>query len=126
MKDDPSTRGPLDERLEAVFRALMERTTTITTLAHGRPNRLVDVSSDGVVVSTVASDSKGTGPQLVPAWMLNVAWRHLRATGSLTNRYLLSSEGLGVRRSSAVCALLAQVPGVTIASSRPVELRYER
>lgn len=115
---------PLDETLERYLRTTMNREGFVTTLSNGRVNRIDGVSRDGVTVSTDASDEKGAGPQLVPAWMLNVAWNHLRVTGSLTNRYLLASDGLNVKRSSAVCALLATVPGVTIASSRPIELRY--
>lgn len=37
-----------------------------------------------------------------------------------------SNDGLNVKRSSVVCALLAQLPGVSVASSAPIELRYER
>lgn len=69
-------------------------------------------------LETEASKAKGAGPQLVRAWMLNTAWHHLRSTGSLDNRFLLSVKGLNVKRSSAVCALLAQTPGVKVMSSR--------
>jgi hypothetical protein len=114
----------LDEGLEAELRQLMERVGSVATIARGQVNRIDEVSSEGVTISTESSDGKGLGPQLIPAWMLNVAWRHLLATGSLSNRYLVSSDGLNVKRSSAVCALLAQLPGVTVASTQPIELRH--
>ena len=61
----------------------------------------------------------------MPAWMLHTAWEHLKATGSLTNRYLLAPDGLNVMRSSTVCALLARLPGVEVVATRPIELRYQ-
>ena len=114
----------LDDGLEQELRALQSRVGSVATVARGELNRIDEVSSEGVTISTDASDSRGSGPQLVPAWMLNVAWRHLCETGSLTNRHLVSSDGLNVKRSSAVCALLAQLPGVTVGSTQPIELRY--
>ena len=113
-------RGYLRRLLEEVQR----NSPVITTIANGNPNRIVGVDGQGVWISTDASDRKGSGPQLVPAWMLHTAWEHLRATGSLTNRYLLAPEGLNVKRSSAVCALLARLPGVEVVATRPIELRY--
>lgn len=113
----------LDELLEAELRKLEQAVGQVVTLSNGKPNRIERVDSSGVLMSTEASEAKGSGAQLVPAWMLNVAWRHLRSTGSLTNRYLLSSDGLNVKRSSAVCALLARMPGVEVVSSRPIALR---
>ena len=57
--------------------------------------------------------------------MLQAAWDHLSREGWLTNKYLLSAAGLNVKRSSAVCAILADLPGVEVASSKPIELRYQ-
>ena len=57
----------------------------------------------------------------MPAWMIQTAWDHLRARGSLTN--LLSNKGLNVKRSSAVCALLSRLPDVEVTSSRAIQLR---
>jgi hypothetical protein len=48
---------------------------------------------------------------------------YLQAHGSLTNRDLLCTDGLNVKRSSLVCALLARLPGVHVASARPITLR---
>ena len=80
------------------------------TLADGKPNRIIDVSDAGVLVETERSIKSGTGPQLVPAWMLNLGWRHLQVDGSITNQHLLSIHN--IRRSSAVCTLLAALPNV--------------
>lgn len=122
---DASHDEPLDEGLEALLRELMERTGSVATVARAQQYRIEDVTAEGVTISADASDDKAIGPQLVPAWMLDVAWRHLRETGSLTNRHLVSSDGLNVKRSSAVCALLAALPGVTVASTQPIELRHQ-
>ncbi len=46
--------------------------------------------------------------------MLNLAWEYLRTRGELRNTVLLNE--LRVHRSSAVCAMLARVPSVEIAS----------
>lgn len=114
----------LDTDILAAIRAEARRDPVFLTLTSARPNHVVDVTPIGIWVETEASLAKGIPPQLIPAWMFQLAVDHLRANGSLTNRYLLSSEGLNVKRSSAVCAILARLPGVTVASRRPVELRY--
>jgi hypothetical protein len=44
--------------------------------------------------------------------MFTLAWDYLRTHGLLSNRYLLATDGLNVKRSSAVCAILARLPGV--------------
>ncbi len=64
----------------------------------------------GIYVETDRSRRAGTGPQAIPAWMFNVAWAYLRAHGRLTNPHLL--KVLHVHRSSAVLAILSQLPGV--------------
>ena len=56
--------------------------------------------------------------------MLETAWEHLVREGSLSNKHLLAGTGLNVKRSSAVCAILARLPGVEVASSTPIVLRY--
>jgi HD domain len=98
--------------------------TTVLTLADGRPNWVIDVTDEGIWMETVASKEKGRGPRLVEAWMLETAWDHLVREGSLSNKHLLSDTGLKVKRSSAVCAILARLPGVEVASSTPIVLRH--
>jgi hypothetical protein len=118
-------KEPLATDLLLALRDLLDRSPEIATLAQGRRNRIIDVAHEGVWLETDASERKGTGPQLVEAWMLNVAWRHLQAHGTLTNSYLLATDGLNVKRSSAVCALLAALPGVSVVGTRPIELSIE-
>ncbi|CAN5546814.1 hypothetical protein BH10ACT1_BH10ACT1_38410 [soil metagenome] len=119
---------PVDQvlgvELLTMLRGVLAETPVITTISDGRPNWICAVDERGVRLETEASRRNGTGDQLVPAWMLQVAWDHLRSHGSLQNRYLVATSGLSVKRSSPVCALLAHLPGVTVASTRPIELRY--
>ena len=77
---------------------------------------------DGVWVETQRSRAAGRPPQLVEAWMIQSAWDYLQAHGSLSYRFLLSSDGLNVKRSSFVCALPARLPGVRVQSRRPITL----
>jgi hypothetical protein len=78
----------------------------------GKANLIREVTPAGLYVETEASRAKGNPPQLIPAWMFTLAWDYLRTHGRLSNRYLLASDGLNVKRSSAVCAVLARLPGV--------------
>jgi hypothetical protein len=100
------------ELYTAVRAAVAANKGLFTTLVHGKINRVTEVTPVGVYVITDATKAKGMPPQLVPAWMLQLAWDYLRTRGSLTNRYLLATDGLNVKRSSAVCAILATLPGV--------------
>jgi hypothetical protein len=112
----------LDRQLMAAIRDEVTRDPIFTTIATGRPNRVRDVTPTSIWVETEASAAKGRPAQLIPAWMFQLAVDHLEAHGRLTNAYLLSSEGLNVKRSSAVCAILSRLPGVEVLSRRPVEL----
>ncbi len=118
------TADRLDPDLLRLLRQLASTTPVVTTISSRRPNRISGVGPDGVWIETERSDEKGAGPQHVPAWMIQIAWDHLRREGELTNAYLLAADGLNVKRSSAVCALLAGLPGVSVASSRPIRLRF--
>jgi hypothetical protein len=117
-----TTPEEFDRNLLAAIQAEVDRDPVFTTLATGRPNLVRDVTPAGLWVETEASAAKGRPAQLIPAWMFQLALDHLDAHGSLTNAYLLASEGLNVKRSSAVCAILSRLPGVEVASRRPVEL----
>lgn len=83
-----------------------------TTVAKDKPNHVTEVTTTGLYVATDASAAKSMPAQFVPAWMIEVAWDYLRSHGRLTNRFLLDTDGLNVKRSSFVCALLAKLPGV--------------
>lgn len=96
----------------------------VTTLGVGRPNWIVGIEAGGVHVETDRTRSSGTGPQHVPAWMIVVAWERLTSRGRLTNAELLATNDLNVKRSSFVCATLAWLPGVQVASRRPIVLTY--
>lgn len=114
----------LSPELLALLREHAPAGTIITTIAAGHPNLVTAVDEDGVRIETRASKEKGTGAQLVPAWMIETGWDHLRRNGFLENSDLLSR--LKVKRSSAVCALLATLPPVRVASSRPIRLEFVR
>jgi hypothetical protein len=89
-----------------------------------RPNNVVEVTPSEIWIETERTRRERTGPQPVPAWMLNLAWEYLKTRGELTNATLLNQ--LRVHRSSAVCALLARVPGVEVPSGGPIALRWKR
>ena len=108
--------------LLAVIRREANRDPIFPTVATGKPNRVRDVTPTGIWVETEASAAKGRPAQEIPAWMFQLAADHLEAHGSLTNTYLLSSDGLNVKRSSAVCAILSRLPWVEVVSRNPVEL----
>jgi hypothetical protein len=84
----------------------------VMTLGRARPNRIAWINGDGVWVSTEKSDREGTGPQLVPAWMIAAAWYRLVQRGRLSQQELL--DELNVKRSAFVCALLARFPDVEV------------
>jgi len=100
--------------------------SVVPTVAEGGPNTVIEITEHGVYLETIRSRARGAGPQLVPAWMLQLAWDYLQLHQELSNRYLLAGDGLNVKRSSAVCALLAQLPDIDIASTHPVVLRLRR
>ena len=104
--------------LAAIRVAVAASNGLFETIAKGKPNRVTDVTPTGVYIITDASKAKGVPAQLVPAWMIEVAWDYLRAHGPLTNRYLLADDGLNVKRSSAVCAILAALPDVVATKTR--------
>lgn len=112
----------LDRELLAAIRDEVARDPVFPTIATGKPNLVRDVTPTGIWVETEASAAKGRPAQQIPAWMFELAVEHLEAHGRLTNAYLLSSDGLNVKPSSAVCAILARLPGIQVLSRRPVEL----
>ena len=123
----PRGAGPRgDEEIEPALFKLLAREVAkdplfLTLGRTPRPNRVTAVTRTALWVET----ERGTGPQQVPAWMLNVAWSALRGQGVLFNKQLL--EELRVHRSSAVCALLARLPGIEPFSDGPrVGLRLLR
>lgn len=108
----------------ALLRDHLPTDEPVETLGVGRPNWIVGIEAGGLQVETERTRSAGTGPQHVPAWMILVAWQRLASRGRLTNAELLATNDLNVKRSSFVCAMLAWLPGVQVASTRPIVLTY--
>ena len=106
-----------DDLLERIL-AAVQPGDEILTLSSKRPNVIAAVDREGVWVETLRSQSRGTGPQLVPAGMIVKAWRHLQKAGVLSHTELL--EDLNVKRSAFVIALLAQFPEVAVRSTEPI------
>ena len=90
----------LDAELLLTMRAAVAAQPIIPTISDGRPNWVQEVTPDGVWVETERSRQLGRPAQLVPAWMIQIAWEYLASHGTLTNRYLLADDGLNVKRSS--------------------------
>lgn len=108
--------------LAELMRARQKDPVFMTLGPTPRPNRLVELTPSEAWVETERTLKEGTGPQSVPAWMLNLAWEYLRAKGSLSNTVLLRE--LRVHRSSAVCALLARTRQVDQLPARGIVLRW--
>ena len=118
-----AAREVLEPALLRQIEAAVAADPVVATLADGRPNWVCEITPDGVWVDTARSRRLGRPAQLIDAWMIQSAWEYLQAHGSLTNRQLLSTDGLNVKRSSFVCALLARLPAVRVGSARPITLR---
>lgn len=118
----PQVEAPWDELLTRLDLFVPAGTVVHTLGSSPQPNTVARIDSAGVWIETDRSRVRGRGPQLVEQWMLRLAWDYLTFHGHLTNRYLLADDGLSVKRSSAVCALLAQLPGVEVVSTQPIEL----
>lgn len=100
-------------RRDPVFRTLGPRPAR---------NVVVDVTEVAVYVETERSRARNRGAEEIPAWMFNLAWDHLRTHGELSNRTLL--DELRVHRSSAVCAILARVPGISVRPGSAIALTW--
>jgi hypothetical protein len=112
-----------DELFERICSAV-KPDDEIATLSNKRLNRIAAVDRSGVFVETARSGDRGTGPQLVPAWMIIAGWHHLCRRGELIQEELLND--LNVKRSAFVCALLAQFSDVVVRATRPTVLELVR
>ena len=115
----PSDAGEVDDEAfdPALYAALVESVERhggifMTLGPTPKPNHVTEITPTGLYIETEASRAKGNQAQLVEAWMFTLAYEYLRTHRWLTNRYLLATDGLNVKRSSAVCAILATLPGV--------------
>ncbi len=109
-----AAEGQGDDELEPVLFDLLSREVSrnpvFHTLGRPAPNTVNNVTRAEVLVSTARSLAQTGQPASIPAWMFNIAWDYLNAKGALSNDVLLNH--LRVHRSSAVCAILARLPGV--------------
>lgn len=108
--------------LYALLKKAVSEGMIIATLSAGNPNRISSLDRTGILVETGRTQVEGTGPQLVPAWMIEAGWNRLKERGRLSHAELVATNGLNVKRSSFVCALLARLPAVTVVSRRPIVL----
>ena len=86
-----------------------------------RRNRVTQITPSEVFIETERSRSRIGGAASVPAWMLNIAWDRLKVVGTVSNGELLQAH---VHRSSAVCALLARIPGVGVGPGPRIGLEW--
>ncbi len=110
-------KAELDDALLSRIRAVVRPGDEITTLTSKRPNVIAGIDRDGIWVETLRSKSNGSGPQLVPAWMIEVAWNQLQKNGFLSQTELLRE--LNVKRSAFVMALLARFSDVDVHPNGP-------
>lgn len=110
----------LDDDLLERIAEVVAGSGVIQTLSNKRTNWMTSFDRRGVWVETERSRARASGPQLVPAWMIVVAWEQLCKNGTLSHIELL--DYLNVKRSAFVCALLAQFPDVVVVQDRPTVL----
>ena len=107
--------GPTGHTFHPLLLAQLQRQVELNplflTLSHRKPNRVVEVIPEGLYVETNDSRAKGNPPQLVPSWMFELAYETLRARGRVTQQEVLNE--LNIKRSAAVCAILARLEHVT-------------
>jgi hypothetical protein len=112
----------LSDSLFESLQSSIEPGECIYTIARPQPNWIVEITPEGAWVETNRSRRRATGPQLVPAWMLNLAFAELVKHRTLTPARLLGE--LNIKRSAAVCALLARLPDVELVQHPNPHLRY--
>ncbi|HET9598040.1 MAG TPA: phospholipase D family protein, partial [Anaeromyxobacteraceae bacterium] len=110
------------ELLAAITREWKRDPVFLTLGPRPARNVVVDVNDAAVYVETDRSRERSGRAEEIPAWMFNLAWDHLRTHRDLSNRTLL--DELRVHRSSAVCSILARVPGVRVRPGRVITLTW--
>lgn len=110
--------APFQDDLRAAIERVAHESPSVLTVGRQEVNRIIEVRQDGVLVETEKSSGAA---QLVPSWMFEAAWQHLNEHGVLESRFLQSNDGLGVKRSAAVMAILSCLPEVRSAP-RPARL----
>jgi hypothetical protein len=110
----------MDPQLLEGLRQAVPLGTPIPTVTRGQPNTIVSLEADGAYVTTARTQARGTGPQLVPAWMIQAGWDELSRTGRLEQEPLRNE--LGVKRSAFVMAALSRLPEVEVVTQPQVAL----
>lgn len=120
---EPKHETFADDLWPALAKAV--KTTPVFQTLGSRPQRnvVVDLNRDGLFVETERSRTQTGGAAPIPAWMFNLAWDYLRTHGELSNKILLND--LRVHRSSAVCAILARLPGVERVPGPNITLQWK-
>lgn len=121
----PGLRVTMSEALYQALCKAVQPGETIVPLTGTRPKRVAAITPTDVFLETEKSLRDAEGLQRVPGWMLQRAWDHLCAHGSLTEEYARASWGLKISCPNAVCTLLSHVADVTVVSTRTVRLRYK-
>ena len=124
VPDQKRAPTEIEPELRRLLQQLVRRDPVVLTVSDGRRNRVTEITPGELYVETGRTQARGTGAQPIPAWMLNLAWETLRTQGEISNARLLNE--LRVHRSSAVCALMARLPGVHVKSVRPIVLGWAR
>ncbi|RLB49339.1 MAG: hypothetical protein DRJ42_21215 [Deltaproteobacteria bacterium] len=119
---DVPGKESFDAELLRLLQAAVAEDPVFYTLGKKAPNRVSEVTAGGLYVETARSTAKHGHGELVPPWMVNLAWEVLRSQGELTNKELL--EELRVHRSSAVMAILSRLPNVEALPGRRVGVRW--
>jgi len=119
-RDSRNYKTELDDDLLERITEIVKDGDVIETLSNKRTNWIASFDRAGVWVETERSRARGAGPQLVPAWMIVVAWERLCKNGTLSHIELL--HDMKIMRSAFVCALLAQFPDVVVVQDRPAVL----
>jgi hypothetical protein len=102
----------LDAELLVAIRAAVAAQPIVPAISDGRPNWIREVTPDGAGRDGALARARPAGAARARVDD-PIAWEYLTSNGSLTNRYRLADDGLNVKRSRFVCALLASLPDVT-------------
>lgn len=115
-----------ESELYDAIRSEVARDPSFRTLGNAPKSNIVrEVTPFGLYVETDRTRAQHQPPQLVPAWMIELAYSYLIEHGALSNAYLIANDGLNVKRSSFVCALLARLPGIRVRTGGPITLEWK-
>ena len=116
----------LDGWLQAELRKLEQGSGEVMTLANGKPNRIQRVDSSGVLISTEASEAKGSGPQLQCKRGCSTSLGGTCDPRAVSRTATYFRPTVSTSSGHQQYTLRTRLPGVEVVSSRPIELRFER